>query len=561
MPAQPVQQSVLHRLIPLLVLVSIAASLPAVPVRPGRNTVADINQHRTGGGKAPHHTPRYEFAYGVKDPITGDHKDRWEKRDGDRVQGVYMFEEADGTQRIVEYEADGVRGFRAIVTNVQLPKGAQAQHDTIAHSYNMLQASTKGRVLWKEQTAKDAQRVIKMSSAKVILLVGAVMLLGLSGSVAQTDAGKEAAAPKENVTEVATVTETELTTERFNASRVLSAIRAEIERRRSERREKTLQRAQERREQILQTLDSLSERRREYELRRQEMLQDAEALREARRQDMEARRVGRLPQRERERVNRARLEQLSEQTTPEENEIEDSVDGIAGGSAEVTDGAQRVRNLLLIEEADGNLRLIDLDTEEGQQYVLNGGTKRGQSGEAAEQEKEATHHNTRKMKFLMLFVSVQLLCFAYTQDIEAKEERKLISYETKVFHKIPEHTIIEEKIKELKKIPESEKKETTVEEKSSIPSYEFGYGVKDPISGDHKDQWEKRQGDHVKGAYRFDEPDGTQRVVEYEADGKKGFEATVKNVDKKEGTEEGAIGGKKEGKVAHSYSYLKRTGH
>ncbi|XP_041770627.1 neurofilament light polypeptide-like [Anopheles merus] len=227
-----------------------------------------------------------------------------------------------------------------------------------------------------------------MSSAKVLLLVGAVMLFGLSGSAAQTTVDKES--PKENVTEAATVAEPELSTERFNASRVLSAIRAEIERRRSERREKTLQRAQELREQILQTLDNLSERRREFELRRQETLQDAEALREARRQDMEARRVGRLPQRERERVNQARLEKLTEQTTPEENEIEeDAIDGIAGGSGEATEGVQRVRNLLLIEEADGNLRLIDLDTEEGQQFVLNGGPKRGQSGEvAAEKEKE-----------------------------------------------------------------------------------------------------------------------------------------------------------------------------
>uniref|UniRef100_A0A182TV36 Uncharacterized protein n=1 Tax=Anopheles melas TaxID=34690 RepID=A0A182TV36_9DIPT len=168
------------------------------------------------------------------------------------------------------------------------------------------------------------------------------------------------------------------------------------------------------------------------------------------------------------------------------------------------------------------------------------------------------------MKLLALFVSLELVCFAYAQDTKLSEERKLISYETKVFHKIPEHTIVEENIEELKKISPIEKKETIVEEKSSVPSYEFGYGVKDPISGDHKDQWEKRQGDHVKGAYRFDESDGTQRIVEYEASGKKGFEATVKNVEKKvEGTEEdpSIVEKKKEGKVAHSYSYLKRTGH
>ncbi|XP_050072972.1 larval cuticle protein A2B-like [Anopheles maculipalpis] len=140
MPAH-VQASVLQRLIPMLVLLSIAAAVPVV--RPVSDTINDtINQHRSSGGKTPHHTPRYEFAYGVKDPITGDHKDQWEKRDGDRVHGVYMLEEADGTQRIVEYEADNVRGFRAIVTNVKLPKGTHSQQDPIAHSYSMLQAST-----------------------------------------------------------------------------------------------------------------------------------------------------------------------------------------------------------------------------------------------------------------------------------------------------------------------------------------------------------------------------------------------------------------------------------
>ncbi|XP_035917508.1 larval cuticle protein A2B-like [Anopheles stephensi] len=141
MPAH-VQASVLQRLILMLVMLSIATAVPAVRPVPFSNAITDtINQPRSNDGKTAHHTPRYEFAYGVKDPITGDHKDRWEKRDGDRVQGVYMLEEADGTQRIVEYEADDVQGFRAIVTNVKLPKGTGQQQDPIAHSYSMLQAT------------------------------------------------------------------------------------------------------------------------------------------------------------------------------------------------------------------------------------------------------------------------------------------------------------------------------------------------------------------------------------------------------------------------------------
>lgn len=87
--------------------------------------------------------PEYEFAYGARDPKTGDHKDHWEKRVGDHVQGVYMLEEADGTQRIVEYEADDKQGFRAKVTNVgqKHPEGSiksKSDGNGAATSYTML---------------------------------------------------------------------------------------------------------------------------------------------------------------------------------------------------------------------------------------------------------------------------------------------------------------------------------------------------------------------------------------------------------------------------------------
>ncbi|XP_058465031.1 uncharacterized protein LOC131438785 [Malaya genurostris] len=88
-----------------------------------------------------------------------------------------------------------------------------------------------------------------------------------------------------------------------------------------------------------------------------------------------------------------------------------------------------------------------------------------------------------------------------------------------------------------------------------VPNYEFGYGVKDPKTGDQKEQWEKRVGDRVKGTYKFAESDGTQRVVEYEADDEKGFEAKVKNVEK---LETGQLDEKVKGDIAHSYSYLKK---
>ena len=62
------------------------------------------------------------------------------------------------------------------------------------------------------------------------------------------------------------------------------------------------------------------------------------------------------------------------------------------------------------------------------------------------------------------------------------------------------------------------------------PEYKFEYGVKDPHTGDHKSQWEHRNGDVVKGAYELAEADGTKRVVEYSADHKTGFNAVVKRI-------------------------------
>jgi hypothetical protein len=64
----------------------------------------------------------------------------------------------------------------------------------------------------------------------------------------------------------------------------------------------------------------------------------------------------------------------------------------------------------------------------------------------------------------------------------------------------------------------------------AYPKYKFEYGVKDVKTGDHKSQWETRDGDVVKGEYTLDEADGTKRVVEYHADGKTGFHAIVKKI-------------------------------
>nr|XP_019532774.2 adult-specific cuticular protein ACP-20-like [Aedes albopictus] len=64
----------------------------------------------------------------------------------------------------------------------------------------------------------------------------------------------------------------------------------------------------------------------------------------------------------------------------------------------------------------------------------------------------------------------------------------------------------------------------------AYPKYKFEYGVDDPHTGDHKKQWEYRDGDVVKGGYMLKEADGTTRVVEYTADDHNGFNAVVKNI-------------------------------
>lgn len=71
--------------------------------------------------------PRYAFKYGVSDPNTGDQKSQHEVRDGDVVQGQYSLVEPDGTVRTVDYVADPVNGFNAVVS-----KSAPSVHNVPA---------------------------------------------------------------------------------------------------------------------------------------------------------------------------------------------------------------------------------------------------------------------------------------------------------------------------------------------------------------------------------------------------------------------------------------------
>ena len=61
----------------------------------------------------PH--PQYVFNYGVEDPSTGDSKSQTEIRDGGVVRGQYSLNDPDGTRRTVDYVADPVNGYNAVV--------------------------------------------------------------------------------------------------------------------------------------------------------------------------------------------------------------------------------------------------------------------------------------------------------------------------------------------------------------------------------------------------------------------------------------------------------------
>ncbi|BES95221.1 unnamed protein product [Nesidiocoris tenuis] len=59
--------------------------------------------------------PQYSYAYDIQDALTGDSKSQHESRSGDVVQGSYSLVEPDGSVRTVEYTADPVNGFNAVV--------------------------------------------------------------------------------------------------------------------------------------------------------------------------------------------------------------------------------------------------------------------------------------------------------------------------------------------------------------------------------------------------------------------------------------------------------------
>lgn len=86
---------------------------------------------------------------------TGDVKQQWEKKEGDVIKGQYSMMEPDGSMRIVDYTADKVHGFNAVVkhdgpsyhplthtvTNQKQVIYKKAKSDPINHDFNTIKDS------------------------------------------------------------------------------------------------------------------------------------------------------------------------------------------------------------------------------------------------------------------------------------------------------------------------------------------------------------------------------------------------------------------------------------
>lgn len=76
--------------------------------------------------------PSYSYNYAVADDFTGDMKSQQETRDGDNVKGQYKVLEPDGSIRTVDYEANDISGFNAIVSKNGLSIHSLAQPVLVA---------------------------------------------------------------------------------------------------------------------------------------------------------------------------------------------------------------------------------------------------------------------------------------------------------------------------------------------------------------------------------------------------------------------------------------------
>ncbi|XP_028169663.1 cuticle protein 7-like [Ostrinia furnacalis] len=117
-----------------------ATSSQSIVFHPGPPTTAPPVAAPSSAEQYSSTQPKYEYKYEVSDHQTGDRKSHWESREGDRVRGVYTLYEPDGALRTVEYSADALHGFNAIVRRNE---PSRHQHPRAESSYSPLASNTQ----------------------------------------------------------------------------------------------------------------------------------------------------------------------------------------------------------------------------------------------------------------------------------------------------------------------------------------------------------------------------------------------------------------------------------
>ncbi|XP_039499926.1 larval cuticle protein A2B [Drosophila santomea] len=100
------------------VVATYAAPVPVAATGAILKTVAQPVLAKADEEYDPH--PQYKYAYDVQDALSGDSKSQVEERDGDVVRGEYSLVDADGFKRTVQYTADPINGFNAVVNREPL---------------------------------------------------------------------------------------------------------------------------------------------------------------------------------------------------------------------------------------------------------------------------------------------------------------------------------------------------------------------------------------------------------------------------------------------------------
>ncbi|KAL3279967.1 hypothetical protein HHI36_017472 [Cryptolaemus montrouzieri] len=111
----------------------IGAPLAAAPLAYAAPTIAKVAAPIAVARAEPYDpNPQYKFGYDVQDGLTGDSKNQFEQRNGDLVQGSYSLTDPDGSRRTVDYTADPINGFNAIVRKEPLVSKALVAAPAIA---------------------------------------------------------------------------------------------------------------------------------------------------------------------------------------------------------------------------------------------------------------------------------------------------------------------------------------------------------------------------------------------------------------------------------------------